>query len=66
MVAVERYPQLMLLHLDGNYPTQRWNMSRMRALSSGENRGWIGRSMLVTAWQSAGTALDVRAFTFRA
>ncbi len=59
LLALENYPHLMLLHLDGNYPTQRWDMTRARALLDGKDNGWIGKSMLVTSWQSAGPALDV-------
>ncbi|KAF6231726.1 hypothetical protein HO173_010028 [Letharia columbiana] len=42
----------------GKYPTHRWNMGRVRALLDGRDHGWIRKSMLVTAWQSAGPGLD--------
>ena len=59
LIALEKYPSLMLLHLDSNYPTKRWSMSGVRALLDGRDNGWVHRSMLVTSWQSAGPALDV-------
>ncbi|KAL6720540.1 hypothetical protein ACLMJK_002464 [Lecanora helva] len=59
MLAVERYPHLMLLHIDGNYPGQKWDMARLRSVVSGRGGGgWVDQSMLVAAWQTAGGALD--------
>ncbi|KAL8693232.1 MAG: hypothetical protein Q9218_001905 [Villophora microphyllina] len=58
MTAFEEYPSLMLLHLDANFPLYRW---RKRRLGDGEGRSgltWRERSMLATAWQSAGAALE--------
>lgn len=34
-------------------------MGRVRALLDGRDHGWIRKSMLVTAWQSARPGLDV-------
>ena len=34
-------------------------MGRVTALLDGTDSGWVQKSMLVTAWQSAGPALDV-------
>ena len=65
LLSLEKYPHLLLLHLDANYPAQRWNMSRATALLDERNSGWIQRSMLVTAWQSAGAALDVSLWPWR-
>ena len=59
LLALENYPHLLLLHLDANYPTEKWNMGQVTALLNGSNSGWAQKSMLVTAWQSAGPALDV-------
>lgn len=59
LLALENYPHLLLLHLDANYPTHKWNMGRVTALLDGSSSGWVQKSMLVTAWQSAGPALDV-------
>ena len=63
MLALERYPHLLLLHLDANYPTYRWDIGRVMALADGRESGWVRKSMLVTAWQSAGPALDVSTST---
>ncbi|KAL9594481.1 MAG: hypothetical protein Q9219_007015 [cf. Caloplaca sp. 3 TL-2023] len=52
-VAVEDYPTLMMLHLDANFPFHRWKKRGLTRL------GWVERSMLVTAWQSAGAAVEV-------
>ena len=59
LLALSKYPHLMLLHLDGNYPTRTWEMGGVRTILDGRDNGWVGKSMLVTAWQSAGPALDV-------
>ena len=64
LVALENYPRLLLLHLDANYPTHRWNMGRVTDLLDGRNSGWVQKSMLVTAWQSAAPALDVSLCTW--
>ena len=63
ILALEKNPQLLLLHLDANYPTHRWDMGRVMAFLDGKESGWVHKSMLVTAWQSAGPALDVSACT---
>ncbi|KAI4202301.1 MAG: hypothetical protein LQ350_002685 [Teloschistes chrysophthalmus] len=58
MNALEDYPSLMLLHLDANFPLYRW---KKRRIGGGEGRSaltWTEKSMLATAWQSAGAALD--------
>ncbi len=58
-LALEKYPHLQLLHLDLNYSTYRWNIGRVGALLDGRQRGWVSESMLISAWQTAGLALDV-------
>ena len=65
LLSLEKYPHLLLLHLDANYPAQRWNMSRVTALLDERDSEWIQKSMLVTAWQSAGAALDVSLWPWR-
>lgn len=40
-------------------------MGRVRALLDGRDHGWIRKSMLVTAWQSAGPGLDVSSLDLR-
>ena len=58
LIALERHPTLLLLHLDANYPTARWTRGKAEAMLKGE-RNWVCDGMLVSAWQTAGTALDV-------
>lgn len=58
LLALDNHPHLLLLHLDGDYPTHRWDLGGVRALLDGRHNGWVRKSMLVTAWQSAGPALD--------
>ncbi len=59
LLALQNYPHLLQLHLDANYPTHRWDKARVTAFLDGRGCGWVEKSMLVTAWQSAGPALDV-------
>ena len=40
-------------------------MGGVRAILDGRDHGWVGKSMLVTAWQSAGPALEVGALDRR-
>ena len=49
----------MIMHLDGNYPAHRWSLRRMRFILDSGKRSWAEEGMMVSAWQSAGTALDV-------
>lgn len=58
LIALERHPTLLLLHLDANYPTARWTRGNAEAMLKGE-RDWVRDGMLVSAWQTAGAALDV-------
>lgn len=55
IVGLEEFPGLMLLHLQSNYPRYRWR----REMLDRAKEGWLRRSMLVTAWQSAGSAVEV-------
>lgn len=58
-LALERYPRLLLLHLDLNYPVYRWNEKRVETILDGRERGWVEEGMLISSWQTAGPALDV-------
>lgn len=58
LVAVENYPSLMLLHLASNFPLYMWRRRALRDGLRGKEFGWKERSMLVTAWQSAGAAVE--------
>ena len=60
-VSLERYPRLLQLHLDANFPARRfdrWPAESLRPAAF--ERSWEGRSMLVVAWLTAQPALDVR------
>ena len=59
LLALQNYPRLLLLHLHANHPTYKWDMGRATALAEGRDGGWVRKSMLVIAWQSAGPALEV-------
>lgn len=56
IIVLDRYPHLMRLHLDANFPVYWRRKSDVRDIVG---KGWVENSMLVTAWQSAGTALEV-------
>ena len=64
VLASKRYPHLMLMHLDGNYPAHQWNLGRMKFMLNSNKRSWTEDGMMVSAWQSAGTALDVCSLLF--
>lgn len=59
MVALHDFPSLLLLHLDANFPLYRWRQKKWSGELDGKRLGWLERSMLVTAWQSAGAAVEV-------
>ncbi len=59
MVALHDFPGLLLLHLDANFPLYRWRQKKWSGGLDGARLGWLERSMLVTAWQSAGAAVEV-------
>lgn len=57
LIALERNPRLMQLHLDANYPSRGF----LRGVPSSEEigRSWVLQSMLVVSWLSAQPALGV-------
>lgn len=57
-VALERYPTLMLLHMDANFPRHRG--PRSGAILEAASKSWILQSMLVVSWLTAQPALSVR------
>lgn len=63
LIALERNPRLMQLHLDANYPSQGF----LRRIPAREEirRSWILQSMLVVSWLSAQPALGVGIRAFR-
>ena len=59
LVAIEELPSLILLHLDTTFPLYRWRRKGLVMLTD-EKRTWVEDSMLITAFQSAGAAAEVR------
>lgn len=56
LVGLEEFAGPVFLHLRGSFPTYRWR----EGMFKGARESWLERSMLVTAWQSAGPAVEVR------
>ncbi|KAJ9616850.1 hypothetical protein H2200_000570 [Cladophialophora chaetospira] len=57
--AMDRFPQLLQLHLDANFPHpgfDTWESSRLR--SAYFDRSWILQSMLVASWMTASRAIE--------
>lgn len=64
LVYLDRYPRLLQVHLDANFPHRgfdRWGRER---LVRGSFDGWVLRSMLVVGWLSALPAIEVGCFIF--
>lgn len=57
LIALERNPLLMQLHLDANYPSQ--GFLRRVPERDEVGRSWVLQSMLVVSWLSAQPALGV-------
>jgi len=60
LVSLDRYPRLLQLHLDANFPHRgfdAWGRERMRSTTFAQS--WVLRSMLVASWLTATRALDV-------
>ena len=60
LVSLDRYPRLLQLHLDANFPHRgfnSWTTESMRSATFA--RSWVLRSMLVASWLTATRALDV-------
>lgn len=58
--SLDRYPRLLQLHLDANFPHrgfETWPGSQFRSGVFGGN--WVLQSMLVASWLTATTSLDV-------
>ena len=59
-IMLERYPRLLQLHLDVNFPNRdflSWKLQPLRAVSF--SGSWVLQSMLVTSWLSALPAIEV-------
>jgi len=58
--SLDRYPRLLQLHLDANFPHRgfdTWPSARFRSGYFGST--WVLRSMLVASWLTASNAIDV-------
>lgn len=59
--SLDRYPRLLRLHLDANFPHRGFDTWSAENLTSSVFRqSWVLRSMLVASWLTAGRAMDVR------
>lgn len=64
LISLERYPRLIQLHLDENFPWKGWDRcSREELTRERFKRSWVLRSMLVCAWLTSQPALDVSCAT---
>jgi hypothetical protein len=67
ILALERYPLLLRLHLHANFPSERfdaWSVARMNSAFRRETfPHWRLTSMLVASWMTATPALDVSSST---
>lgn len=61
-ITMERYPALMLRYLDGNFPEHKWNKKRIEELKEPTKLGWVEEGMIVTAYQSLSSSVDVVPF----
>ena len=59
LLYLDRYPRLIQLHLDGNFPHEGFNRWSLDALRSSNFKSWRLRSMLTVAWMSAVPAIEV-------
>ncbi|KAF2163235.1 hypothetical protein M409DRAFT_26279 [Zasmidium cellare ATCC 36951] len=59
LISLERYPRLLQLHLDENYPWHGFqNYTQQQLRRDFFQRSWILRGMLVCSWLTAQPALD--------
>ncbi|ETI23901.1 hypothetical protein G647_05708 [Cladophialophora carrionii CBS 160.54] len=57
--AVDRFPRLLQLHLDANFPHRgfdTWEAGRFRSATFG--RSWVLQSMLIASWMTANRAIE--------
>jgi len=62
---LDRYPRLLQLHLDANYPTRgflRYERNQLNSRYFGKS--WILQSMLICSWLTAQPALDVSVHSY--
>ena len=60
LMQLERFPALLRLHMDFNFPSQRFRLKPLDYFQHDEfKRSWRMQSMLVVAWLTAQGAIDV-------
>lgn len=60
LTYLERFPRLLQLHLDANFPTRGFLQYRQDQLRAAHfSRSWTLQSMLIASWLTAQPALDV-------
>jgi hypothetical protein len=66
LLALDRYPLLLRLHLNANFPNERFDtytVERLRMAFQGRGFGaWTRHGMLLASWMTATPALDVSYF----
>ena len=63
--AIDRFPQLLQLHLDANFPHvgyDTWERHRFRSATFGKS--WVLQSMLIASWMTANRAIEVNVFVW--
>lgn len=58
--AVDKFPHLLRLHLDINFPHRgfdSWEATRFRSATF--SRSWVMQSMLIASWMTANPAIEV-------
>ena len=58
--AVDKFPRLMQLHLDLNFPHRHfdtWEKTRFRSATF--HNSWVMQSMLIASWMTANRAIEV-------
>lgn len=60
LLCLDRYPRLLRLHLQSNFPRQRFDLWEEPQFTSARFRqDWVLSSMLVASWMSAAPAIEV-------
>lgn len=60
LLQLDRFPALLRLHMDANYPSERFRYKPLEYFQRNEFKSsWRMQSMLVTGWLTAQGAIDV-------
>lgn len=64
LINLERFPRLLQLHLDTNFPSVGFQGMRLAEFRAAHfSKSWTLRSMLLVSWLTAQPAIDVRILT---